>query len=43
MNFSKKIPVYMLSGFLGSGKTTVLVNMLEHCKKKGSTAGNYFK
>ncbi len=39
MNSRKKIPVYVLSGFLGSGKTTVLLNMLEHCKKKGLQPG----
>jgi len=39
INSSKKIPVYVLSGFLGSGKTTVLLNMLEHCKKKGLQPG----
>ncbi|WP_318615713.1 GTP-binding protein [Sporosarcina sp. YIM B06819] len=39
MNSSKKIPVYVLSGFLGSGKTTVLLNMLKHCKNKGLQPG----
>lgn len=39
INSSKKIPVYVLSGFLGSGKTTVLLNMLEHCKKQGLQPG----
>ncbi|WP_449622277.1 CobW family GTP-binding protein [Robertmurraya sp. Marseille-Q9965] len=28
----KKIPVYIISGFLGSGKTTVLLNMLKEFK-----------
>lgn len=35
----KQIPVYILSGFLGSGKTTVLVRLLEHCKAKGLQPG----
>lgn len=39
MNLKTKIPVYILSGFLGSGKTTVLLKMLEHCKKKGQQPG----
>lgn len=39
MDSRKKIPVYVLSGFLGSGKTTVLLNMLEECKKKGLQPG----
>ncbi|MBS4174924.1 hypothetical protein KHA87_16790 [Bacillus sp. FJAT-49736] len=30
---NKKIPVYLLSGFLGSGKTTVLLEMLKYCKE----------
>ncbi|WLR60979.1 CobW family GTP-binding protein [Guptibacillus hwajinpoensis] len=34
-----KIPVYLISGFLGSGKTTVLLNMIEKCKKKGLKTG----
>ncbi|WP_347553193.1 GTP-binding protein (plasmid) [Pseudalkalibacillus hwajinpoensis] len=34
-----KIPVYMISGFLGSGKTTILLNMIEECKRKGLKAG----
>ena len=29
----KKIPVYIISGFLGSGKTTVLLNMIKECEK----------
>lgn len=28
----KKIPVYIISGFLGSGKTTVLLNMIKECE-----------
>jgi G3E family GTPase len=28
------IPVYVLSGFLGSGKTTVLLRMIEACKER---------
>ncbi|WP_342599852.1 GTP-binding protein [Psychrobacillus sp. FSL H8-0483] len=39
MDNKTKIPVYILSGFLGSGKTTVLLNMLEHCKNKGQHPG----
>ena len=39
IHFKKKIPVYVLSGFLGSGKTTVLLNMLEHCKETGLQPG----
>lgn len=39
MSLKTKIPVYILSGFLGSGKTTVLLKMLEHCKKKGQQPG----
>ncbi|PIC62866.1 hypothetical protein CSV79_14845 [Sporosarcina sp. P13] len=34
-----KIPVYMISGFLGSGKTTILLTMIEECKRKGLKAG----
>ncbi|MFC3886286.1 CobW family GTP-binding protein [Bacillus songklensis] len=30
----KKIPVYVVSGFLGSGKTTVLLKMIEQCKRE---------
>ncbi|NLP51445.1 GTP-binding protein [Bacillus sp. RO1] len=36
---SKKIPVYVISGFLGSGKTTVLLHMLEHFKNEGLKPG----
>jgi len=31
---NRKIPMYLLSGFLGSGKTTVLLEMLKYCKEK---------
>ena len=30
----KKVPVYVISGFLGSGKTTVLLHMLQHFKNE---------
>ena len=33
-SLNKKIPVYVISGFLGSGKTTVLLHMLDHFKKQ---------
>jgi G3E family GTPase len=36
---NKKIPVYILTGFLGSGKTTVLLRFLEACKKKNIQPG----
>lgn len=39
MNNNHRIPVYVLSGFLGSGKTTVLLHMLEHCKELGLQPG----
>ncbi|WP_391206802.1 CobW family GTP-binding protein [Psychrobacillus sp. L4] len=39
MENNTKIPVYVISGFLGSGKTTVLLNMLEQCKKRGQQPG----
>ncbi|MFF2753612.1 CobW family GTP-binding protein [Psychrobacillus sp. NPDC058041] len=39
MNIATKIPVFILSGFLGSGKTTVLLNMLQSCKEKGQHPG----
>lgn len=39
MTVHKQIPVYVLSGFLGSGKTTVLLHMLEHCKEQGIQPG----
>ncbi|PWA08168.1 hypothetical protein DCC39_15395 [Pueribacillus theae] len=32
--FHKKISVYIISGFLGSGKTTVLLKMIEELQKK---------
>ncbi|RTR30509.1 GTP-binding protein [Robertmurraya yapensis] len=35
----KKIPVYMISGFLGSGKTTVLLNMLKEFKMNNLQPG----
>lgn len=34
-----KLPVYMINGFLGSGKTTVLLNMIEECKSRGLRTG----
>lgn len=39
MKSEKKIPVFVLSGFLGSGKTTVLLKMLGYCKSKGWQPG----
>lgn len=35
----KQVPVYILSGFLGSGKTTVLTQLLEHSKRNGLQPG----
>lgn len=35
----RAIAVYIISGFLGSGKTTVLKRMIEDCKKSGQTIG----
>src|SRR3954469_4555658 len=35
----KKIPVYMISGFLGSGKTTVLLNMVKECERNNKRPG----
>ncbi|MGC4376566.1 GTP-binding protein [Fictibacillus sp. Mic-4] len=35
----RKIPVFILTGFLGSGKTTVMLNMLQHCKSMNATPG----
>lgn len=29
----KRIPIYILSGFLGSGKTTTLLEFIKHCKE----------
>lgn len=39
MKKNRRIPVYVLSGFLGSGKTTVLLNMIKSCKEKGLQPG----
>lgn len=36
---TKRIPVYVISGFLGSGKTTVLLHMLNHFKNEGMKPG----
>lgn len=36
---TKKVPVYVISGFLGSGKTTVLLHMLNHFKNQGMKPG----
>ncbi len=33
----KKIPTYIITGFLGSGKTTILQRMLDYCKEKNLT------
>ncbi|MFN7253067.1 MAG: CobW family GTP-binding protein [Anaerobacillus sp.] len=30
----KRVPAYIITGFLGSGKTTVLQNLLSYCKQK---------
>jgi G3E family GTPase len=35
----KRIPVYTISGFLGSGKTTVLGKMADEFKKRGKQVG----
>ncbi|WP_428911928.1 CobW family GTP-binding protein [Niallia sp. Krafla_26] len=35
----KKIPVYIISGFLGSGKTTVLLNMVKECERNDKRPG----
>ena len=35
----KKIPVYIISGFLGSGKTTVLLNMIKECERNQKRPG----
>ena len=32
---AQRIPVHLISGFLGSGKTTFLTRILEHCLAKG--------
>ncbi|MGG1684738.1 CobW family GTP-binding protein [Pseudalkalibacillus sp. NRS-1564] len=34
-----KVPVYLISGFLGSRKTTVLLSMIEKCRKEGMKTG----
>ncbi|MGG1574646.1 CobW family GTP-binding protein [Fictibacillus sp. NRS-1165] len=39
MTQPQKIPTYILSGFLGSGKTTVLLKMLSDFKKRGLKPG----
>ncbi|MDN4526179.1 CobW family GTP-binding protein [Fictibacillus fluitans] len=39
MTTYKKIPTYILSGFLGSGKTTVLLKMLADFKARGLKPG----
>ncbi|KMJ57722.1 hypothetical protein AB685_12755 [Bacillus sp. LL01] len=36
---TKRVPVYVISGFLGSGKTTVLLHMLKHFKNQGMKPG----
>ncbi len=36
---TKRVPVYVISGFLGSGKTTVLLHMLNHFKNQGMKPG----
>jgi G3E family GTPase len=36
---TKRIPVFVISGFLGSGKTTVLLHMLNHFKNEGMKPG----
>ncbi|HEY4383952.1 MAG TPA: GTP-binding protein [Ktedonobacteraceae bacterium] len=35
----KRIPAYILVGFPGSGKTTVLSRLLEWCVEQGLKAG----
>ena len=37
MNTSRKVPVVILNGFLGSGKTTLFRNLLSQSKKKNIT------
>ncbi|GIN69718.1 cobalamin biosynthesis protein [Bacillus sp. J14TS2] len=39
MKTGNRIPVYVLSGFLGSGKTTVLLHMLQYCEQMGWKPG----
>ncbi|MFT8322082.1 MAG: CobW family GTP-binding protein [Bacillus sp. (in: firmicutes)] len=34
-----KVPVYVISGFLGSGKTTILLNLLKECEKNNQRPG----
>jgi G3E family GTPase len=34
----KKIPTYIISGFLGSGKTTILLHILKYCKSQEKKA-----
>ena len=34
-----KVPVYVISGFLGSGKTTILLHMINHFKNNGKRPG----
>ncbi|MFC0189508.1 CobW family GTP-binding protein [Fictibacillus aquaticus] len=36
---NEKLPVYVLTGFLGSGKTTALLHILKNCKKRGLRPG----
>ncbi|WP_078379294.1 CobW family GTP-binding protein [Sutcliffiella halmapala] len=35
----KKVPVYVISGFLGSGKTTILLHMINYFKNNGKKPG----
>ncbi|MBM7621439.1 G3E family GTPase [Bacillus tianshenii] len=39
MNSNPKVPVYVISGFLGSGKTTVLLHMISHFRNIGKNPG----
>ncbi|MGM0838502.1 MAG: CobW family GTP-binding protein [Bacillota bacterium] len=34
-----KVPVYVISGFLGSGKTTILLHMISHFRNTGKKPG----
>jgi G3E family GTPase len=36
---NKKIPVYVISGFLGSGKTTILLKLIEEFRMRGLVPG----
>ncbi|MFC7370330.1 CobW family GTP-binding protein [Fictibacillus iocasae] len=36
---NEKLPVFILTGFLGSGKTTVLLHLLQKCKEEGLRPG----